>query len=173
MKKSLLHSIIVFAVSVMFLSCAEFSHISKVAEEEETIRLQERHAAKMIREDSEMLFKAFQTARTIEIPYNKADAYESIAGVYKADGQYDKAVIVAKSIADAKMRAFAVSRISEQAYKDGRQDKATEILSQATDIAKTIDDNHMKSYTLATIGGKYTNLDKRRWLEKYYPRPIA
>ena len=54
-----------------------------------------------VKKDSEILFQAFQVTNEIEDFYNKSAAVERIAGVYAADGEYDKAFLVAKSIEDA------------------------------------------------------------------------
>jgi hypothetical protein len=69
-----------------------------------------------VKKDSEILSQAFQVTKNIEDPYNKAAAVESIAIVYSANGQYDKAFKIIKAIEDINVKAFALIRLSKQAW---------------------------------------------------------
>ena len=116
---------------------------------------------KTVKKDSEILFQAFQATKNIQDPYNKASAIESIASVYSANGQYDKALKIIKSIEDVNIKAFALVRLGRQAWRGGQKDKALEILSHAYKVAKTIDDAHLKDYTFAMTADAYAEFEQK------------
>ncbi|MEE8415830.1 MAG: hypothetical protein V3S05_06125, partial [Desulfobacterales bacterium] len=104
--------------------------------------------SKDVKYDSAILARAYRVARTIEDPYNKDAAIEKIAGVYSAAGQFDDALKTTNAIVDPKIKAFALSTLSRDAWERGKKEKALNMLSQSCKVVRTIDDPHMKSYLL-------------------------
>ena len=81
---------------------------------------------------------ALIVAKGIGNPFSKAEALSKIAIKYAEVGQYDQGLQVANTIVRASDKAIALSGIAAKYAEDGRKDKASEILSQALQVAREI-----------------------------------
>ncbi|MBM3237487.1 hypothetical protein FJZ31_14450 [Candidatus Poribacteria bacterium] len=123
----------------------------------------------------QLLSQAIQVAKTIEDTYYESLALAEIAGKYANVGQYDQAIQLVQTIGDAYSKARALAEIAAR-YEDrfnnpltpfgrgdvnqveaGQNDNASQLLSQAIQIAQTIEDAYSKAGVLAEIAGKYAS----------------
>ncbi|KKK74022.1 hypothetical protein LCGC14_2887930, partial [marine sediment metagenome] len=128
--------------------------------------------SKGVKNDSAILARAFQVAQTIEDPYNRDVAIEKIAGVFSAAGQFDDALKTTKAIVDPKIKAFALSTLSKDAWERGKKEKAIDMLTQSFEVIKTIEDPHMKSYFLATEATKFDKIGQKDKSEDFLSQAI-
>lgn len=80
---------------------------------------------------------ALQVAQTIEDQFNRDEGLRDIASKLAETGQYDQALQVAQTISSDLNKAEALTKIAVQLAKAGQANKASDLLSQALNLAKS------------------------------------
>jgi tetratricopeptide (TPR) repeat protein len=108
---------------------------------------------------SDILWEAFQIARTIENDYYKDVALNKIALEYTELGQCDQALQAAKAIRDGSVYLVGIdAKIAGKYMELKKKGEAFQVLSQALEIAKTLRASWEKGGALAEVASKYAEL---------------
>ncbi len=109
----------------------------------------------------EILVRALDEVKSIRSPYSQASVMADIARRYLELGQYDTALGVAVSMRDDYNKPRSFAEIAAAFAKKGNKEKAAEIFTQALEWASTIEDNFYKSWALAEIAVKYSEVEMK------------
>ncbi|UBF24202.1 tetratricopeptide repeat protein [Kovacikia minuta CCNUW1] len=94
---------------------------------------------------------ANQILRDFPSVNSKEEAKGELAEGYAKAGKFERALEISTSIKEISSKAYALSRIAAYYIEANRKAKASKVLTQAFEIAKTIDDNQIKSDSLSNI----------------------
>jgi tetratricopeptide (TPR) repeat protein len=99
---------------------------------------------------AQVLSQALQLSQTIKLPYQIANLLPITAIAHAEAGQYDKAIQAASSIGDAATKAKALLEMAGIYNRVGQKSQVNELLSQALQVAQTIDGYSSTSWTDST-----------------------
>jgi len=105
--------------------------------------------------DAEQFSQALKVAKTILF---NGEAFIKIAVKYADVGQFAQALKVPERILLPVSKAEAFAKIAAKYAEIGQKEKADQILSQALELAKTIEAEENNSYALTRISAKYAEL---------------
>ena len=102
--------------------------------------------------EQQPLSYALLIANNIEKQPEKDDVLSKIAWGYAEAGLFPQALEVVNEIASAYQQAYALSSIAEQYFEKGQSDRATELLYECIEKAKTIEEKKYQAGALTLIG---------------------
>ncbi len=101
------------------------------------------------------LSKAFEVGKTVENPYNKAEALYRVADIYARTGQYDPAFKVIEAIEEPYKKTVSLVGTSGRAWTNGNCEQAERMRKLALETAESIEEPKWRATAYVSLAESY------------------